>query len=71
MYSWKDGSRYVGQLDSGLFEGFGVYTYEPDNVYEQYEGVWRNDKQVSYLSNKPSHYIAKIIRDFHKSSRSF
>jgi hypothetical protein len=47
MYSWKDGSRYVGQMDNGLFNGFGVYTYEPESTYLRYEGSWSKDKQVA------------------------
>ncbi len=33
------------QMDNGLFDGFGVYTYEPNSVYERYEGSWKKDKQ--------------------------
>ena len=50
MYTWKDKSGYVGQLNNGQFEGFGVYTYEPDSVYKCYEGSWKNDKQGSIQS---------------------
>lgn len=58
MYSWKDGSSYVGQLDNGMFEGFGVYTYEPeDTVHKQYEGSWKKDKQEQIWSNFTSRFL--------------
>jgi hypothetical protein len=32
-------------MDNGLFDGFGVYTYESESVYQRYEGSWVKDKQ--------------------------
>ncbi len=29
--------KYVGQMEKGLFHGFGVYSYEPDSVYDRYD----------------------------------
>ena len=39
---WPDGRRYIGQFVDGLFDGFGVYTQQKNEVgVEVSEGLWK------------------------------
>ena len=32
-------------MEGGLFHGYGVYRYEPESIFDRYEGSWIADKQ--------------------------
>jgi hypothetical protein len=42
---WKDGSKYEGDFENGLRNGFGVYTYSKEDDRDYYEGHWKDDKK--------------------------
>jgi antitoxin component YwqK of YwqJK toxin-antitoxin module len=39
---WKNGARFVGSMNKGKREGFGILFY-PDGQSIEYEGMWEND----------------------------
>jgi hypothetical protein len=42
---WKDGSKYMGDFEKDLRNGFGVYTYSKEDAEDCYEGHWKDQKK--------------------------
>ena len=44
-YLWKDGSRYEGEFNHNMFDGYGIYFYSKNKIYL---GEWKNNKKHGY-----------------------
>ena len=46
--TWQDVSNYNGQWEEGERQGFGTFTFAPDNQITSIEGLWFQD-EVAYI----------------------
>ena len=66
---WKNGSKYVGNWENGLRNGYGVQTFPSDSKTEKYEGHWIENNfcgQGTLVFKNRSCYVGQFKADqFH------